>query len=88
MDRKVSTRFAIGAIATLGLISIVLSIVTLSGLWSQGSGDLLVSPAMANGMNLALLVGSIVILGLEFAHVRRLRRRHAPVRQARSPFKP
>ena len=87
MDRKVSTWLVIGAIVTLGLVSIVLSIATLNGFRSAG-GDLLVSPAMANGMNLALLLGSIVILGLEFAHVRHLRQRRAPVRQVRAPFRP
>jgi hypothetical protein len=88
MDRKGSTWLAIGAIATLGLVSIILSLATLNGFRSSGGGDLLVSPAMANGMNLALLVGAIVILGLEFAHVRRLRRRHTPVRQVRAAFRP
>jgi hypothetical protein len=88
MDHRVGTWLAIGAVATLGLASIILSIATLNGFRSSGGGDLLVSPAMANEMNLALLVGAIVILGLEFAHVRRLRRRHAPVRQVRAAFRP
>ena len=88
MDRKAGTWLAIGAIATLGFVSIVLSVATLGGFSSSNGGDLLVSPAMANGMNVALLVGAIVILGLEFAHVRHLRRQHAPVRQVRAAFRP
>lgn len=88
MDRRVSLRLAVGAIAITGLIGVILMIVTLSGMQSSGSGDLMVSPAMANGMNLAVLVGTIVILGLEFMHVRRLRHRFVPAKRVLAPFRP
>ena len=88
MDRRVRVWLAVGAIAVTGLIGVILMIVTLSGMQSSGSGDLMVSPAMASGINLAVLVGTIVILGLEFMHVRRLRRRYVPAKRAMAPFRP
>jgi hypothetical protein len=88
MDRRVSVWLAVSAIAVTGIIGVILMIVTLSGIESSGSGDLMVSPAMASGINLAVLVGTIVILGLEFMHVRRLRHRYVPAKRVLAPFRP
>ena len=79
MDRRVNAWVKLGAIAGLGLVSLILAIVTLSEAATSGGGDLLVSPSMASGMDLAVLVGAAIILGLELAHMKSRRIRRARV---------
>ena len=79
MDRRVNAWVKLGAIAGLGLVSVILAIVTLSGAATSGGGDLLVSSSMANGIDLAILLGAAIILGLELAHMRSRRIRRARV---------
>lgn len=69
MERRVKIWLEIGAIASLGLASVILAVITLDGM-PTSIGGLLFSPTMASGMNLAVLVGAAIILGLELAHLR------------------
>jgi len=62
MHRRVNVWVKLGAIAGLGLVSVILAIVTLSGAATSGGGDLLVSSSMANGIDLAILLGAAIIL--------------------------
>jgi hypothetical protein len=84
MDRRVNIWVKLGAIAGLGLVSVILAIATLSGAATSGGGDMLVSPSMATGIDVAILLGAAIILGLELAHMRSRRIRRARVASLRA----
>jgi hypothetical protein len=86
MNRERS-RWLVTGLIVVSVTGTVLGIVTLAGFGGAPSGDLVVSSTSATS-NLILVLGALVFLGLEFAHMRSRRpsraRRLAPVAKAMS----
>jgi hypothetical protein len=83
MSVKGSHRLVVGSMIAMGLVGIVLGIVTMDGFQSSASGDLVISSIMGSGISLAtILVGTVSLLGLEFARMTSRRPKHARVAAA------
>ncbi len=68
----------LGAVVATGLVTAFLAVASLNPYQNPSTGDILAAPAIANSLTLAiLLVGSIVLLGLELARETRRRRGRA-----------
>jgi hypothetical protein len=62
MDRGAGHLLAVGCVVAAGVLAIVAAAITLEGFRGSGSGDLVVSSAMGNGLSLALLLLSTLAL--------------------------
>lgn len=70
MDRRAGHRVGLGFVVAAGAVGIAAAAMTLSGFRGSGSGDLVVSSAMQDGLSLALAL--FASLGLLFLGLVRL----------------
>ena len=82
MKRIESRPFAGWPIVATALAAVFLGLLTLSGFASPSSGDLAVTAPTIRGMTWAILLATLLLVGLALGHMARRRLAHARMTQA------